>query len=56
MSVWERTLRWLKEERGLRGDSLRKPTGNLASVVDKREGNQLIPKAFDESARRREKC
>jgi Telomere resolvase len=32
-SLWERTLRWLKEERGLQGDSLRKPITQIRGLI-----------------------
>ena len=32
-ALWERTLRWLKEERGLQGDSLRKPITQIRSLI-----------------------
>jgi Telomere resolvase ResT/TelK catalytic domain len=32
-AVWERTLRWLQEERGLQGDSLRKPITQIRSLI-----------------------
>ncbi len=31
--LWERTLRWLQEERGLQGDSLRKPITQIRSLI-----------------------
>ena len=32
-SLWERTLRWLKEERHLQGDSLRKPITQIRALI-----------------------
>ena len=32
-ALWERTLRWLKEERGLQGDSLRKPITQIRGLI-----------------------
>lgn len=32
-ALWERTLRWLKEERGLKGDSLRKPITQIRALI-----------------------
>lgn len=32
-ALWERTLRWLKEERGLHGDSLRKPITQIRGLI-----------------------
>jgi len=32
-ALWERTLRWLQEERGLQGDSLRKPLTQIRSLI-----------------------
>src|SRR5437667_12847122 len=34
---WERTLRWLKEERGLQGDSLRKPITQIRGFLKQLE-------------------
>ena len=31
--LWERTLHWLKEERGLKGDSLRKPITQIRNLI-----------------------
>jgi uncharacterized protein (DUF1778 family) len=32
-ALWERTLQWLKEERGLKGDSLRKPITQIRNLI-----------------------
>lgn len=32
-ALWEQTLRWLQEERGLQGDSLRKPITQIRSLI-----------------------
>jgi telomere resolvase len=32
-ALWERTLRWLKEERSLQGDSLRKPITQIRGLI-----------------------
>ena len=32
-ALWERTLRWLKEERNLQGDSLRKPITQIRGLI-----------------------
>jgi hypothetical protein len=32
-ALWERTLTWLQEERGLRGDSLRKPITQIRALI-----------------------
>jgi site-specific recombinase XerC len=32
-ALWEQTLRWLQEERGLQGDSLRKPLTQIRSLI-----------------------
>jgi telomere resolvase len=32
-ALWEHTLRWLQEERGLQGDSLRKPITQIRSLI-----------------------
>ena len=32
-ALWERTLRWLKEERGLQGNSLRKPITQIRGLI-----------------------
>jgi uncharacterized protein (DUF1778 family) len=32
-ALWERTLHWLKEERGLKGDSLRKPITQIRNLI-----------------------
>jgi hypothetical protein len=36
-ALWERTLRWLKEERGLQGDSLRKPITQIRGLIKQLE-------------------
>ena len=41
-ALWERTLRWLREERGLQGDSLRKPCTQIRILIKQlplHEGN-----------------